>query len=340
MISYAYIGSPEILNSSASGGAYMAIAKAFFEQYPDGISFGVTLRGTEVVYEKAYSYEECKKFQGSKYVQCALNGVPQELCELIRARKAVLFTGTPCQVAIVRKRMEREHLDENIWFVDLICHGTVEDRVWKDYIRWLEDRYHSKVIEYSFRYKKIAWRGYPVYVRFENGRELLDTYIARTYIRAYLKQLIIRKGCLNCPFKTSARTGDFTIGDFWGIEKTLPEIYNEKGVSLILVNTEKGKSIINGILENKLSNHEKLVEVRHEHYIDQQKNLSETSGSPDQYEEFWSEYERRGFESAIKGMGILTMRGLFRYHLICIARKTGIYKYLKRVKNRLGGEVH
>ena len=43
--------------------------------------------------------------------------------------------------------------------------------------------------------------------------------------------------------------GDITIADYWGIENAAPEFDDNKGVSLVLINNDKGNKIFDAIKE-------------------------------------------------------------------------------------------
>lgn len=329
---YAYIGAKEVTIHSSSGGAFMAIAKAFFETYERGKVYGVVF-GDElnVEYAVAETFEECNRFQGSKYVQSDLKGTHKQMIEALKDGEAVLFVGTPCLVAGVRKVVQSNGAPcEKLWLVDLICHGTVDKKLWKDYLFWIEKRHRAKVEEYSFRYKPVGWRGYPIYVRLSNGKELIDTYETRTYIRAFLKCFSMRDACFRCPFKTIERMGDVTLGDFWGAEATLKDSRVSSGVSLCLENNEKGLMILQKIKANAAQNGDLLENLDETSYMQRQDNLRRALIKPKEYEMFWSIYEKRGFDEAIRKTGIFTIRGRIRASVILLLKKTRIYSFIKK----------
>lgn len=328
---YAYIGKKDITKRSSSGGAFMAIAKAFFEAYENGKAYGVVFGDDlNVEYAVAESFAECKRFQGSKYVQSDMNGTIKQIVDCLKSNTAVLFVGTPCAVAGVKKAAQANGVyGENLWLVDLICHGIVGKKLWKDYIAWIEKRHHAKVEEYSFRYKPVSWRGYPVYVKLSNGKELIDTYEIRTYIRAFLRCISMRNACFQCQFKKTERTGDVTLGDLWGAESILSDSRVSTGVSLCLENTEIGALILKKVqaaIANEGTVFEKLDD---DSFMNRQDNLKHALVKPREYEVFWSTYEKFGFDTAIRKAGIFTLRGRIRAAGIVLLKKTGIYSALK-----------
>ena len=310
----------------------MAIAKAFFDTYQKGRVFGVTYGDSlNVEYAVAECFEECRAFQGSKYVQSDMNGTIKQVIDSLEDGFPVLFVGTPCAVASVKKTAQAKGVyGDMLWLVDLICHGTVDKRIWKDYLAWLEKRNHAKVVEYSFRYKPVSWRGYPVYVRFSDGKKLIDTYESRTYIRAFLKCISMRSGCFQCPFKTTERCGDVTLGDFWGAEALFGRENVARGVSLCLENTENGTRILKKLQELAKDEVPKLERLDDEMFMQRQDNLKRALTKPKEYELFQQNYEKHGFEVAIRKAGIFTLRGRIRAAGIAVLKKTGIYSILKK----------
>lgn len=329
---YAYMGPNDITEVSSSGGAFMQIAKVFFDTYrEDGRVFGVALNESmEVEYVVADTFEKCKVFQGSKYVKCDIRDAIKKIINYLEEGKAVLFVGTPCAVASVKRMARAKQISlENLWLIDLICHGTVDRKVWRDYIKWIERRHKEKIVGYSFRYKKVGWRGYPVYIKFSNGLELIDTYEARTYIRAFLKEITIKEHCFHCAFKKMERVGDITLGDFWGAELTIKQKDIDRGVSLILENTELGNNIIKCLKKQSDKDGSFLEKMDNEKFLIEQDNLKQPLQRPKEYNVFKKNYEKYGFDVAIRKAGIFTLWGRVRAIGILLLKKIGLYSILK-----------
>ena len=309
----------------------MAIAKVFFETYKNGKAFGVAFGDNlNVEYAMAENFEECKRFQGSKYVQSDMNGTFKQVVDCLKANSAVLFVGTPCAVAGIKKTAQANGVyGENLWLVDLICHGTVEKKLWLDFIAWIEKRHHAKVEAYSFRYKPVAWRGYPVYIKFSNGKELIDTYETRTYIRAFLKRISMRNACFQCPFKTTERAGDVTLGDLWGAESILSDERVSSGVSLCLENTETGSTILQKVQAATVEEGTVFEKLDDASFMKRQDNLKHALTKPKEYELFHETYEKYGFDTAIRKAKIFTLYGRIRAASIVVLKKTGIYSIIK-----------
>lgn len=314
----------------------MAVAAAFFDTYgDDGRVFGVTLDSAlNAVYTVADSYEACAAFQGSKYVQADAVAAIAQAVEFLQKEKAVLFVGTPCMVAALKTRAEKVGVrTEKLWLIDLICHGTVSAALWQDYLAWMEKIYKAKVTEYSFRYKKVAWHGYPVYVKFSNGKEIVDTYYARAYIRAFLKGLIMRQSCYCCAYKNTNRCGDLTLGDFWGAQTVLQGIDTSDGVSLIMENSQQGAAIMEKLHRSAAAD-VYLQKISTEVAMQRQDNLKHALQKPKEYDLFKEVYKKQGFDAAIRRAGIVTVSGRIRSMGIVLLKKTGLYQAAKHLCDR------
>lgn len=173
-------------------------------------------------------------------------------------------------------------------------------------MEWTEKKYHSRIVKVNFRDKRVGWKYYPTSYLFENGREIIDTYESQLYIRLFMSSLITTKRCFSCPFANMKRNADYTIGDFWGIEDVMPDFPVRKGVSLILSNTEKGDMIIERI-KNGLSEGEVIRECKDNSFLSYQHNLNRPTEKPQNYEEFWIEYNNHGFDYVIKKYEFYTL---------------------------------
>ena len=247
---YAFRHRDDVLARSSSGGAFSAICDVLFQNAAGKVVvYGAAFDGNwQVQHQKAQSRAECDRFCGSKYVHSDTSGVYRDLVGELARGKTVLFTGTPCQVQAVRRYCAGSGIDSRrLYLVDVICHGTAKPEIWKAYTAWLESKYHSKIAEFQFRYKQTRWRSYPAYVRFQNGRQLVNTLDARLYTELFLSTLILRDCCYQCRFANEDRPSDLTIGDFWGVESVMPAFPKGNGTSEILVNTDKGEQLLAGL---------------------------------------------------------------------------------------------
>lgn len=236
----------EELKKSQSGAASWAIIETFLEN--SGVVYGAAFDSSfHVIHKRAISIEEAQEFRGSKYVQSDLRGVFLSIKTDLQKGERVLFIGTGCQVAGLKAAIPEKYHDR-LFTVDLVCHAVPSPAVWEEYIKSVQNKYRSKVISADFRNKKYGWHSHIETFNLANGLEV-DSEVFK-YL--FYDHLIIRKSCTKCPFTNLKRVSDMTIGDFWGWEKFYKEWNDNKGVSLLLVNSLRGEMFFN-LLKTKVN---------------------------------------------------------------------------------------
>ena len=196
--------------------------------------------------------KDLQKLLGSKYVQSDVGNVYKEIRTLLNNKKHILFSGTPCQVAGLKAFLGKEY--DNLFTIDIICHGVPNAEFFKGYLEILEEKFNGKILDFKFRDKKDGWGPYILSADIlkQNKLQKERKYIyldESTYASMFLYTDILRLNCYKCKYTNKHRTGDITIGDYWGIEKEHPELLKingglldtKKGISAIIINTEKGK---------------------------------------------------------------------------------------------------
>jgi len=240
---FAFKANDEFRENSASGGAFAALAKGILEK--GGVCYGAVQNDDfSVSHIRCDSLDVLKEIQGTKYVQSNMSECFESIKNDLSNGKTVLFSGTPCQVDSVKNYVKAKKInDENLYLCDIICHGVPSPAVFKDFVKWLGDYYKSSVKAYEFRSKKISWRGNSCYVTLSGGRELKNDIFSSAFMNVYYSGRITRESCYECKYTSLQRVSDITVSDFWGLENTLPEFEDALGVSMVMVNTEKGKSL-------------------------------------------------------------------------------------------------
>ncbi len=232
----------EQLTVSSSGGMFYILAEYVINK--NGVICGVTYNSKlEAVHEFADNLEDCKKFCGSKYVRSNLQDSYQKTKEFLENGRYVLFTGTACQISGLKKYLGKEY--EKLILCDILCHANPSPKVFEMYIKNLEKTKNKKVKTVWFRSKENGWKNQTPIIEYEDGEKEEEN----TYFIAFVCEMINRPSCYSCQFASKRRISDFTIGDFWGIEKVLPEIETTNGVSLLNVNSQKGRKIFDEIKE-------------------------------------------------------------------------------------------
>lgn len=247
---YACLNNDENIRlQSSSGGIFTLIAEYILNQ--GGVVFGV---GFDELFNVKHSYienkEELAQYRGSKYVQSKIGDTYKETKKFLNEGRKVLFTGTPCQISGLKLFLGKEYL--NLFCLDNICHGVPSPKVWQKYIEYREQEAKSKVIDISFRDKRESWKKYFVTFSFENGTEYTSYQGNDLFMKAFLKDVCLRPSCYDCQFKGINRESDITLGDFWGIKNIAPDMDDDKGTSLIFVNSKKGAEMLE-ILSNALT---------------------------------------------------------------------------------------
>ena len=243
--------SNELLKKSSSGGVFASIARAFIEN--GGIVYGASMN-----YEKGKlnikhigieNLNQLYKIQGSKYVQSFTIDTYKIIKEQLKQNKLVLFSGTPCQINGLKQFLNKEY--KNLYPIDIICHGVPSQKMFNDYISTIEKKKKIKIYNVIFRDKEKGWglNGYIEYKQKDKKNKRMKLYKNESsYYYLFLKGLIYRESCYNCPYASEKRPGDITIGDYWGIEKEDPEILEKidkkKGISCLIVNKVSGKMLL------------------------------------------------------------------------------------------------
>ena len=234
---------------SSSGGIFTLIAEKVLSE--GGVVFGAVFDDDfQVEHQYVEKKEELWKLRGSKYVQSKIGDSYKQAKKFLDNKKKVLFTGTPCQNAGLKSYLGGFY--DDLLTIDLICHGVPSPLVWKKYIEFREKEAGSPVKRIAFRKKNEGWKRFSVSFLFKDNTEYLGNLHNDLYIRAFLKNVCLRPSCYNCMFKGLNRHSDITLADFWGIQNVLPEMDNDKGTSLVFVNSRTGKDLFNGIKDRML----------------------------------------------------------------------------------------
>lgn len=246
----------DILNAT-SGGIFTAMAKYCLSK--DGYVYGVALdfenQKINCHHIEINNVADLPKIQKSKYVQSDMEFTFKQIKQRLLAGKKVLFSGTPCQVSALKGYLKKDY--DNLFTIDLICHGVPSLRLFADYVKFLEQKHKVDIRDYNFRDKKKGWGSNTSIVFNKNGKYRTKYVPSKTlsYTFLFYDCASFRENCYSCPYAKKERVGDITIGDFWGIEKEYPDLVTtgffdiEKGVSCVLVNTEKGQKFFNHVVD-------------------------------------------------------------------------------------------
>ena len=236
---------------SASAGAFYALARSVVEA--GGAVFGAAYAregdGLRVRHVMAEDEGALEALRGSKYVQSDAGACLPEVGRQLRSGREVLFSGTPCQVAELRGYLGREW--PNLVTVDLVCHGVPSVAMLRGYLEGLGDLHGSPVVDARFRSKRDGWEGSLLLeVAYSDGSRDFVPASESCFYDLFLGLRTLRDCCYSCPFAGPLRPGDLTVGDFWGVDKSRPDVLEDgrfdasRGVSCLLVNSERGREAL------------------------------------------------------------------------------------------------
>lgn len=258
---------------SSSGGVFSLLARKVFEK--GGIVYGAAIRARDLLVHHcaAENEEELAALRRSKYVQSDMENTYREVKGQLTADRLVMFSGTPCQIAGLRQFLGFEH--ENLLCVDVVCHAAPSPLAWEKYLEkrtaalaqgrvsarpeaWIDAR------RISSRRKNCGWKRYSLSLRFANDKEYLGLLGEDVFLKGFLSELYNRPSCHACPFRECRSGSDLTIADYWDVRTRFPDMDDDTGTSLVLVNTEKGKVAYEGVrsfVEERVSDFADAVRV-------------------------------------------------------------------------------
>lgn len=237
----------QIRLDSSSGGIFTILAEQMINA--GGVVFGACW---DEEWNVKHDYAECldnlSKFRSSKYLQSIIGDNYLKAEQFLKSGRMVLFTGTPCQIAGLKHFLRKDY--DNLLAVEVVCHSVPSSGIWQ---RYLEERLQtlrwskSDIKHISFRNKKTGWKGYSFVIENKNGNVFSELGSKNAFMRGFLADLYTRPSCQACPAKQLKSGSDITLGDFWGIDSLMPEIDDDKGVSAIIINTEKGIKALHSV---------------------------------------------------------------------------------------------
>lgn len=309
----------EVRLSSSSGGIFTLLCEKTIEK--NGVVFGAALDKDMVVKHcSAQTIEDCEKFRGSKYVQSQIEHTYSEAKKYLDEGRFVLFSGTQCQIKGLNLYLRKSY--DNLVSVDVVCHGVPSPMVLEIHKNNIKKKYNSEIKNIKFRDKRIGWHKFSFVAELENNEEYSNKATVDSYLRGFLSNLYLRPSCYECKSKNFTGKSDITLADFWGIEKTNPEFSDEKGVSLVLVNSTKGLNLFNDGLDKM-----KVLKSDLETAIDKNKCIIQPTFKTKYRREFFKVLEEKGLDRAVvKFVGPNSDQKV----------KRKIYWQIKRIKQKIG----
>lgn len=313
------------LKNSASGGiAFELCRQAILD---GGVAYGAIYdESLRVHHARAETIQQLQAQQGSKYVQSDFSSIYSQVKEDCIKGRGVVVVGTPCQIAGLRNFLNHDYT--NLLLVDLICHGVPSQKLFDKYLGWKSKQLRvDRINDYRFRDKAKGW-GTTFKVIADNkiqyGGAMEEPYYADfEFARSY------RESCYQCQYACPERTGDITVGDYWNFFKFHPKslVDTTKGVSCVLVNTQRGEDALNGTssrLQIILSTVEKVNACN--------SSLTGPAHKPDIREQFYRHIDAEGFDWSQKR--IKKTRAYYKSWIVRHVPKS-VKKALKKMKGRM-----
>lgn len=240
----AYSKDNKIRLESSSGAIFSLLADRVL--YQEGLVYGVAMsqdcKYAEFV--RVDKQEDLPKLRGSKYLQAKVGNIYRQVKADLESGLAVLFSGTGCQINGLKGFLGKKY--ENLYCVDIICHGVPSPKLWRHYVQYVESETNLKLVNVNFRCKDDSWIDFGIKRIDSNHKAMYVSKDKDPYMLMFLRDYCLRPSCYECIAKQH-KLSDITIADFWGINEVLPEMNDNKGVSLVILRTAKGSELLDRI---------------------------------------------------------------------------------------------
>lgn len=274
-------------NLSSSGGFFVAVSNWVLDR--GGVIFGAAFTEDFMVSHKYVTNKiDLFALMGSKYVQSDLKNTFSEAKEFLKQGSWVLFSGTPCQIGALNEFLKEEDTSRLV-LVDFVCHGVPSTKVWREYL----NECHNQDIRYiNFREKRIGWWEYEFRIQYAKG-EYTSKYRGGNdpYIDLFLKKQSLNRTCYDCKYRDEHKYSDFFIGDAWNINRIKNNMDDDRGITIVFVNSAKGEAIIKELQNNN------IFEIEIDEAIKYRTELFEPSIMPKGRKVFFDNLEK-GFRKA------------------------------------------
>lgn len=245
----AIVDNDELLRTSTSGGVFGMLATYIISV--GGTVYGCAWNENLVAQQKRIeSIDELSQIQKSKYVQSDTNTSFLEVRKDLQQGRAVLYSGTACQIGGLRKFLNGK--EEGLVTVEVACHGVPSPGLFGKYLDWKGSKEGSRVTEMQFRNKEKHKKGehYMFVLSYENGKERYYCSDEDPYYGSFLNGRTLRETCYHCKYKDTHRVADILLSDYWGIEKEHKNFPAKHGASAVVITSEKGEELFQNIREH------------------------------------------------------------------------------------------
>lgn len=280
--------------ASTSGGAFSALAVSILQQC--GVVFGAAvLEDLSVAHIAIHDLRQLSSLRGSKYVQSNIGYTFRQVKQHLQNHTKVLFSGTPCQIDALYAFLG-ERYENLLWTVDLVCHGVPSPRVYRSYIRYLEQQTGRHIKNIYFREKRPGWYIFGMKVVFSDKSLYRNDTYHDPFIRGFLRNFFLRPSCYQCKYANEKRPADITLADFWGYHDTCKaDRDDDRGISMVMINTSNGQ-----FLYDLASNQMQSFPRNRREAVKGNPALQHPFPAPDNRTEFWENFYSLPFEAIVE----------------------------------------
>ena len=278
---------------SSSGGCFSLLAEEILKK--NGIVFGAAFDDKfEVHHISIDNINDLAELRGSKYVQSRIEDTFKEVKKYLMNNKVVLFSGTPCQIAGLRRFIGKEY--DNLFLVDVVCHGVPSPKVYRKLLHEAKETMGEEITSVNFRDKSTGWKTCSFIIK-GTQKEFRATKQDSNYMKAFLKNMSVRPSCSVCRYNNEHSSADLTIADYWGVETKFPELNDDKGVTIVLINTKKGSMMFKEISENAV-----VLESDFKHGAEHNFAITKISEAHPHRTEFFKSLGEKPLENLVKDL--------------------------------------
>lgn len=302
-------------DGSSSGGIFPSLATEFVQE--GGVVYGAAFApDLTVEHIEVTDKDGLEKLKGSKYVQSELYSAYEEVKDHLQNNKKVLFSGTPCQIAGLKKYLGNQ--TEGLLTVDVACHGVPSPGLWEKYVKAFEETHHYKLKSVNFRDKARSWRQYDVVYTNTQNEDIRIAAEDDIFLSLFRQDMTLRPSCYNCPSRNGRSGSDITLADLWSVHRTAPHMDDDRGTSLVLVNSDQGKAHIEAL---KI---EEICKVDPAEAVKENGGFAEEVTIPAKREEFF--------------MGVHSTKNLIKYmkgYIVRTPLHKKIYRKIRRALSKM-----
>lgn len=279
-----------IRKQSSSGGIFTLLADYVLSN--NGVVFGARYdENFNVVHDYVEDKNEIYKFRGAKYLQSIIGENFKIAKKFLEEKRLVLFSGTPCQIDGLIDFLGKKY--SNLICADIICHGVPSKKIWNIYKNSISN--DKSVTSVNFRDKNQSWEEYNLKIKYSDGSEFNQSAKNNLYMQGFVNDFYLRPSCYDCKSKGINRRSDITLGDFWGIDNIIPELNDQKGTSVVIIQSSKGKEVF-----EKITDKIKVCEVDIQEVVKYNKSIVESSIKSDKRDRFFYYINKFKFDQAIE----------------------------------------